>query len=220
MLGAARSLSGDSGGAEQAFDEAVSLNPRSTQLQTNLGIVCLQNKHVEKGIAALEQSVVLGSSDPRVLFTLGSLLGERGEYRKAVEYLRRIPEPEADDAVNFNLGLAYSHLRQFEKARAAYFRAIDHKPGHAEAYFRVGLDYAAQGEPRNAIPWLFRTRSLGGDRPEVDGVLVEQLLRLKYTKTAEDLVNEALERTPRDLLLIVASGDVLRSNGSCRLPTD
>src|SRR2546430_7633454 len=48
---------------------SVSLDPRSAQLQANLGIVCLQNHHVNEGIAALEQSAALGSSDSRVLFT-------------------------------------------------------------------------------------------------------------------------------------------------------
>ncbi len=212
-MGAANSLSGNLLGAEEAFRRAVSLNPRSAQLQANLGIVCLQNHHVNEGIAALEKSVALGSSDARVLFTLGSLLGERGNYAKAVEYLSRIPDGAVDDAVNFNLGLGYSHLRQFDKARVAYFKAIDHRPGHAEAYFRIGLDYATLGEPRKAIPWLFRARELGADRPEIAYVMTEQLLRLKYTKTAEEVANTALESSPHDFLLIVASGDVLQQKG-------
>jgi tetratricopeptide (TPR) repeat protein len=212
-MGAAKSLSGNSLGAEEAFRRAVSLDPRSARLQANLGIVCLQNHHVNEGIAALEQSAALGSSDSRVLFTLGSLLGERGNYGEAVEYLSRIPDRDVDDAVSFNLGLGYSHLHRFDKARQAYFKAIDHRPGHVEAYFRIGLDYAALGEPQKAIPWLFRARELGTDRPEIAYALVEQLLRLKYTKTAEEIINAALERSSIDPLLIVASGDVLQQKG-------
>ena len=213
LLGTARSLSGNLSGAEEAFRKAVSLHPKSARLQANLGIICLQNHHAEKGIAALEKSVALGNSDSRVLFTLGSWFGERGDYRKAVEYLRRISGADADDAVSFNLGLGYSHLRQCDKARSAYFQAIDRRPGHAEAYFRIGLDYAASGDPRRAVPWLWRAEELGADRPEVAYVLAAQLLRLKYTQTAEEVVNAALEKSPGDPLLTVASGDVLQGKG-------
>ena len=213
LMGAAKSLSGNSLGAEEAFRKAVSLSPKSAKLQANLGIVCLQNHHLDEGIVALEQAAALGSSDSRVLFTLGSLLGERGNYGKAVEYLSRIPDADVDDAVSFNLGMGYSHLHQFEKARGAYFKAIDGKPGHAEAYFRIGLDYATLGAPRKAIPWLFRARELGADGPEIVYVLVEQLLRLKYIKTAEEIVNAAMERSPLDSLVTVASGDVLQQKG-------
>jgi tetratricopeptide (TPR) repeat protein len=213
LVGAARSLSGNLPGAEEAFRKAVALSPKSARLQTNFGIACLQNHHVPEGIAALERSIALGSSDPRVLFTLGSWFGEHGDYQKAVAYLSRIPEGDVDDAVSFNLGLGYSHLRQFEKARQAYFKAIDQRPGHAEAYFRVGLDYAAGGEPRKAIPWLLRARELSGNRPDIAYALAEQLLRLKYTKTAEEIISAALEKSPRDPFLIAASGDLLQQKG-------
>jgi Flp pilus assembly protein TadD len=199
--------------AKAILDAAAQSCSQSPDFFELLGIINLQNHHVNEGITALERSVALGSTDPRVLFTLGSLFGERGDYQKAVEHLSRIPKTEADDAVYFNLGLGYSHLRRFDQARSAYFKAIDSKPGHTEAYFRIGLDYAALGEPRKAIPWLLRARNLGGNRPEIAYVLVEQLLRLKYTKTAEEVVGAALETSPGDPLLTVASGDVLQQKG-------
>ncbi|MBV8709638.1 MAG: tetratricopeptide repeat protein [Acidobacteriaceae bacterium] len=180
-----------------------------------LALVALQQHDSVKANALLDSAAThcSQSSDSRILFTLGSLLGERGDYRKAVDYLSRIPEADVDDAVSFNLGLGYSHLHQFDKARSAYFQTIDHRPGYVEAYFRIGLDYAAGGEPRKAIPWLFRARDLGGNRPEIAYVLIEQLLRLKYTKTAEEVVNATLERSPHDPLLTVAFGDVLQQKG-------
>src|SRR2546423_1109455 len=83
----------------------------------------------------------------------------------AIEYLRRIPDKDADDAAYINLGMTYSRLGQFEKARRAYFQAIDKHSGNIEAYFRVGFDYATAGEPRKAIPWLFRAEELSSGRP-------------------------------------------------------
>jgi predicted Zn-dependent protease len=54
---------------------------------------------------------------------------------------------------------------------------------------------------------------LSQDRPDIAYVLIEQLLRLKYTQTAEEAINSALERSPHDSLLTVAAGDVLQQKG-------
>src|SRR4051812_24585525 len=161
LVGVSSDLVGDSPAAEDAFRRAVSLNPRSARLLANLGAVCLRNNKVTEAANALEQSIAIDSSDSRVLFTLGTLFGEQGAYGKAAEYLRRIPDQDADYAAYFNLGLAYSHLAQFEKARGAYYHAIDKQPGNIEAYLRIGVDYAMAGEPRKSIPWLFRASELG-----------------------------------------------------------
>jgi len=171
-------------------------------------VAYLRSNNVVEAIKALEQSAAIDPADSRVLFTLGTLLAQRGMYAKAVEYLRRIPDAEADEAAYFNLGLAYSHLKQFENARRSYFLAIDKHPNHVEAYFRVGLDYAATGDSRKAVPWLFRARELAGDRLDIAYSLSEQLLALRYFKTAEEVLAAGLEKNPHDLLLTVASGDL------------
>jgi tetratricopeptide (TPR) repeat protein len=173
-----------------------------------VGVVHLRNNKAVEAIKALEQSAAIDPADSRVLFTLGTLLAQRGMYATAVEYLRKIPDAEADEAAYFNLGLAYSHLKQLENARRSYFRAIDKRPDHVEAYFRVGLDYAATGDSRKAVPWLFRARELSGDRPDIAYSLAEQLLALRYFKTAEEVLGAGLEKNPQDPLLTVASGDV------------
>src|ERR1700722_17897770 len=83
------------------------------------------------------------SPSPPLLFSLGTLFAKHGDYRQSVRCFQQIPPDVADDAVYFNLGLAFSHLRQFDYARKSYFQAIDHHPGHIEAYLHVGLDFAA-----------------------------------------------------------------------------
>src|SRR6185312_9176973 len=114
----------------------------------------------------------------------------------------------ADEAVEFNLGLVYSHLRRFERARKHYFSAIDRNPNYVEAYFHVGLDYAASGEARRAIPWLLRAHESSPERADISYALAEQLIGLEYFQTAEQVVTAALQRTPTDALVQTAEGDV------------
>jgi tetratricopeptide (TPR) repeat protein len=146
---------------------------------------------------------------PPLLFSLGTLFAKHRDYARAIKYFQQIPPELADDAVYFNLGLAHSHLRQFEDARRCYFQAIDKHPDHVESYFRVGLDFASSGDLRKALPWLFRARDFAPDRPDIAYALIEQLLLLQYVETASQVDAEALEANPRNPLLMLADGDVL-----------
>lgn len=145
---------------------------------------------------------------PGMLFSLGTLFAQHGMYERAVDYLKSIPADVADDAVYFNLGLSYSHLQRFEEARQCYFEAIDKHPDHADAYFHVGLDYIASGQPRMGVPWLYKADSLASARPDIVYALAEQLIALEYFTTAKELLASSLVRIPDDPLLMVADGDL------------
>ncbi len=150
---------------------------------------------------------------PPLLFSLGTLFAQHGMYLKAVDYLQAIPENEADDAVYFNLGLAYSHLQKYLEARKYYFLAIDKHPEHADAYFRVGLDYGAAGDSRKALPWLFRAREWAPSRADLSYALVEQLIQLKYFDTAQEILAESAQPGSTSPLLSVATADLKQARG-------
>lgn len=215
IAGFAFELNGSFAGAAQEFQQAFSLDPqRSNNPSVILGYVQAlvetnQSARWESFLAAKQRSL-----SPPVLFSLGTLFAKHRDYALAIRYFQQIPAALADDAVYFDLGLAHSRLRQFEEARKCYFHAIDIHPGHVEAYFRVGLDYAASGNLRKALPWLFRARDFAPARPDIAYALIEQLLSLKYLDTAAKAAAETLTANPRDPLLMVADADVLLAQGS------
>jgi tetratricopeptide (TPR) repeat protein len=150
---------------------------------------------------------------PAVLFSLGTLFAQHGIYGKAVEYLTQISPEAADDALYFNLGLAYSHLQKFDEARRCYLEAIDQHPDHVEAYLHVGLDYVASGHTRMGLPWLYRAHSLAPGRADIASALAEQLISLDYFNTAKEVLAHATAGAPKDPLLLVADGDLKRAQG-------
>jgi len=150
---------------------------------------------------------------PSVLFSLGELFAQHRMYTQVVSCLTQIPAQDADDAVNFNLGLAYSHLQQFDQARRCYFQAIDKHPEHVNAYLHVGLDYASLGDSRRAVPWVARAHEFAPDRPDIAYALTEQLLQLDYLKSAEEVLTSAMTTNPSDPLLLVGEGDVKAAQG-------
>jgi tetratricopeptide (TPR) repeat protein len=144
---------------------------------------------------------------PALLFSLGALFAERKLYSQVVRFLSHIPDQDADDAVCFNLAQAYSHMDDFEKARAQYFHAIDKNPGHVEAYFHVGLDYGSSGQQTKAVPWLAQAHKLAPSRVDILFALAEHLIRLGYFGSADSLLKTAVEGND-DPLLLVAAGDL------------
>lgn len=154
------------------------------------------------------------SLPPGLLFSLGTVFAQHGMYERAIEYLKQVPPGAADDALYFNLGLAYSHLQKFEEARRCYFEAIDRHPGHADAYLHVGLDYLASGQARMGIPWIYRARSFAPSRADIAYALVEQLITLEYFNSAKEVLAPALASAPHDALLLVADGDLKRAQGN------
>ena len=153
------------------------------------------------------------SMPPGLLFSLGTLFAEHAMYKQAVEYFKLVPADAADDAVYFNLGLCYSHLQQFDIARGSYFAAIDKHPDHVDAYFHVGLDYVASGNPRKGVPWLYKAQNLAPGRPDIAYALAGQLIALEYFNTAKEVIARASESTRRDPLLVAAEGDLKRAQG-------
>jgi tetratricopeptide (TPR) repeat protein len=137
-------------------------------------------------------------------FSLGTLLAGYGLYNEAIAQMEAVPAADADAAVFFNLALAHSHLRQYATAREFYFAAIDRQPEHADAYFRVGVDFAESGENAKAIPWLFRARRIAPQRADIIFALSEELIASGYFQTATAILDTADLRNP---LLRVAQGD-------------
>lgn len=153
------------------------------------------------------------SLPPPLLFSLGGLFAQHGMYKRAVDYLQQVPPDAADDALFFDLGLSYSHLQQFDQARDCYFQAIDKRPGHVDAYLHVGLDYTAAGQPRMAIPWLYRAHDLAPARPDIAYALAEQLTSLDFFNSAKEVLARTEDHSPHDPQLLVAQGDLKRAQG-------
>lgn len=283
LLGLTNELTGHPDAAEAELTKAISMEPNSQRLLTELGVTYLRNRKAADAAKALNEAARLDPSNltiskyriaayvqlsdwrrvsalfremgaennpavlkdpmltvwfaralietnraellhrllppdqhampPPVLFSLGTLLAQHRYYQQAITYLQCIPEQSADEAVYFNLGLAYSHVQKIEKARQNYFKAIDRRPQHIEAYFHIGLDYASAGNPRFAIPWLMQAHTFAPKRPDITYALVEQLIALDYGDTAQEILNGAGQTSASNPLLLVADGDLKQRQG-------
>jgi tetratricopeptide (TPR) repeat protein len=203
--------------------QQIGLGKNSLPLQDPILVIWLARTLIEtRQTARIEDlfSRERPGMSPALLFSLGTLFAQHRMYQLAVDYLKEVPAQNADDAVDFNLGLCYSHLRKFEEAQTFYFQAIDQRPGHTDAYLQVGLNFTASGQPRMAIPWLFHAHGLAPARSDITYALAEQLIELEYFDTAKEVLAQELYSVQQDALLLVAAGDLKRVQGDTAAAID
>jgi tetratricopeptide (TPR) repeat protein len=82
---------------------------------------------------------------------LGRLEWEDGDPALAAKLLERAARDGAPASVWFDLGLARQDLRDYEGATAAYRRAIEIKPEHAEAALNLGVVLQESGDLDGAM---------------------------------------------------------------------
>jgi Flp pilus assembly protein TadD len=151
--------------------------------------------------------------EPAIHFSLGLVLAEHREYEMAAQQFSSIPEPERDAAADVNLGMAYSELRRFQEARAAYDEALRRDSSNPDAYLHIGLDAATAGDDDAAVDWMTQAYGKAPDRPDVSEALLHQLIRVGNFERAQEVLDSAMAAHSSDLDLRELQGDLERREG-------
>jgi tetratricopeptide (TPR) repeat protein len=82
---------------------------------------------------------------------LGRLTWEDGDHAAAATLLERATGTDAPASVWFDLGLVRQDLRDYDRAAAAYRKALDKKPDYAEAALNLGIVLQEAGDLDRAM---------------------------------------------------------------------
>jgi Tfp pilus assembly protein PilF len=141
---------------------AVSLDPKLTEAHNLLGVAFDKKGFGARAKDSFERAVKL-EEDAETLNNLGFALYQNGNYRAAVDRLKRAAKlAPADERILNNLGLAYCRLGKIDEAYRAFARATGPVTGNlntAKMLERFGRDddairyyeAARQLEPNNTI---------------------------------------------------------------------
>jgi FimV-like protein len=151
--------------------------------------------------------------EPNVHFSLGLVLAEHGEYPLAAGQFEAIPADERDVAAEMNLGMAYSRLKNFEAARAAYEDAIRMDPKNPEPYYHVGIAESTLGKHDAAVDWMTEAHNLAPSRPDISLALVEELIHSRNYEQARSLLTVEMAAHPNDPSLREALADLFTAQG-------
>jgi len=191
---------GNLGGAIEAHQRALSINPRFEQVQLNLITLYARAGQREKAEAAYRALQELNPNLAEGHYNYGVMLASEGDYSRAVEAFERCLainplHPQAP----FNLGRIAELQQRYPAALEHYRRAAANRPSERESHFQLARMLLWKGEGQEAILALQRAVQLGDDRetPRYLYALGAAYLRAGDRETGRRRLEEARERARR-----------------------
>ena len=146
--GQALLIQGDLFGADQAFRNALNVNPKLWRSHNYLGIMA-DRRHLHlSAIEAYKAALAIQPREGAVLNNLGMAHYMNRHYRQAARTFYQAMQAGIDSPkVANNLGLALAKLGRFPQA----FDAFKKSTNQAKAYNNVGIALLEAGQPRRAM---------------------------------------------------------------------
>lgn len=125
--------------AEIAAMQAVALDASSYTGHYILGFIRSQDSAWDEALRRLKEANRLKSNNPEILRCLGWVLFKMGQRPQGIVTLERSLNLDNDNTLTLcDLGVAYLEMRNFQKARALFQRALDIDPQNPRARECVG----------------------------------------------------------------------------------
>jgi tetratricopeptide (TPR) repeat protein len=136
--------------AIDAFKKVLELDPANVKALDNLGLSYGALERNDEAISAYQRAIALAErnadKNPGPYLDLGSLLIDINREAESLPLLTQaLALSPADYRVHRELGKAYLHLSELEKARAELEKAIELAPRNAPLHFMLAQVYRKQG---------------------------------------------------------------------------
>lgn len=134
--------------AAAAFEKADKISPNNADVLESLGFIALQKSETEKAERLLRLTLRIDPKNFSAHYNLGRILVSRRNYAEALTVLEKgVPLNDKDPSIRYQLFLAYSRLRQKEKAAQslAEFKRL-------EKEFSGGTNAATSAEQNQNLP--------------------------------------------------------------------
>ncbi|WRT68218.1 uncharacterized protein IL334_005194 [Kwoniella shivajii] len=176
---------------EGEHDQAITAYSTSARLfqGSHLPLLFIGMEHLQLSASHLAEEYfraaeAINASDPLLLNELGVVAYNKEEYDQAASYFRKalraswaMQGVKSVWAVTYcNLGHAYRHMRNYDKAEHNYRLTIRLDPTNSIAYSSLGMIWQLRGEIREAIKIYHQALSLNPQDP-MSTVLLEMGLR-------------------------------------------
>ena len=193
-------LNGAYNEAVSELSTAVSLDPKLTEAHNLLGVAFDRKGFGERAKESFERAVKL-EEDAETLNNLGFALYQSGNYRAAVDRLKRAAKlAPADERILNNLGLAYCRLGKIDEAYKAFTRATGPLMGN----LNTAKMLERFGREDDAIRYYEGARNI-----EPDNTMALRRLADLYNRVGRTADSEAA----RAALVVASNGSMLVTSG-------
>jgi len=165
-------ISGAYDNAKSAYNDALSRNPKSPEIELVLARLEVTHKDNTAARTHVEKAIAEKPDYADAIFLLSQIDIAEGNITKAIESVRSVATLSPNDAgVFFQLGLLYYNEKDYQNSTAALERAVALSPQYANAQYFLGLSYYQIGEKDKAITEFQNLVKTNPDNTEIQAIL-------------------------------------------------
>jgi tetratricopeptide (TPR) repeat protein len=174
--------------AQQAFEGALSVDPKFGDAHLSLADLYLASDQFDKSTQALRSYLELQPEDIEALFRLGAVLSEQKKREEALSIFNRVIERKPDHALAW---FQKAHLEAqapstMEQALASYKKSLELDPAFALTHYEYGALLEKRGRNQEAIAEFEKALELSPDLSEATYALGNLLNREGRTEEAKE----------------------------------
>ncbi len=152
------------------YKKAIELEPKDANLFNNLGTAYAKKNDLLGAEQAYQTALGLNRSHKVALLNASQVLIQRGFYRKAEHWLKRLKALYPQEAAIYPLlGVAYFHRGKYLSSVQAYEKVLGMgalpKQGAADIYNNLGVSLTRLGEMEKAKQVYMKALELRSDHP-------------------------------------------------------
>lgn len=137
--------------AEKFYLEVLEDNPQNFDANNLLGLLYFQKNDFENAKTYIKNAINI-KNDPYFCDNLGRVYTKTGEYKNAIEILKRGLEQDSKNySLWFDLAVAYRENHNWSEAKKAYLEVLKLNPKLHQAYFNLAYLCFNDSEPFKAV---------------------------------------------------------------------
>lgn len=174
----------------------------------------LENNRLEEANTAINQSLVLDSSNVEYLKQKCFIEYEKGSYKKAVRFGEKAREGGGKELELYEkMVFAHNQLNNTIQADLYTKRIKNIAPDYPRLDFLIGMNYLNVSDTLDAIFYLKKAAKDQGYDEEVFGNLIQLLVKTKRVEEAKNYLDIALEKSPDNPDLVLQYANTQKQKG-------
>lgn len=133
--------------------EAATLNPADASAHYNLGLIHQQRNELNEARASFQRAVEIDAEEVDAHYQLGRIARAQGRLADAIKDFQKVVELNESHSqyeIWREIGATYLAAGQFEDAREALSRFLQHRQSDPEGLYLMGRAFAGMGRKREA----------------------------------------------------------------------